>query len=114
MMNNDFWGEIISTYTEADAIEDGILTDVSSLNVKFNNKIIDRLTVGTVLALDAENKEPSTITNNLKFIAENCTFDGDGADAWGIFEADAQLGNEKFWLVPNENDRYTLMKPDEY
>ena len=113
-MNDVFFGEPISIYTDADALEDGILTDVSKFGVKFNNRIINRLTVGARVALDLENKQSCTIANNLKFIAENSKFDGVGDDAWGIFAPDARLGNERFWLIPNELDGYTLMLPEEY
>lgn len=114
MLDSNFWGEPISIYTDADAQEDGILVDVADLGVKFNDKIINRLTVGATLATALKEKQPATAKNNLQFIADKSTFDGDGADSWGIFEANPKLGNEKFWLVPNEVGGYTLMLPDEY
>lgn len=114
MFDADFWGEPISIYTDSDAMEDGILSDVSGFEVKFNNLPINRLTVGASLALGLEEKDAATVKNNLQFIADNCTFDGSGADAWGIFQPDARLGNEKLWLVPNETSGITLMLPSEY
>ncbi len=112
-MNNDFyefWGEPISVYTDADAIEDGILTDVSHFGIKFNSLPINRLTTGASLALRLEEKGFSTAKNNLQFIADNCKLD----DGWGIFQPDSRFGNEKFWLIPNEINGITIMLPSEY
>lgn len=114
MIDYDFWGEPISIYTDADARENDILLDVSDLGVKFNGRVINRLTDGACHSTGLRDKEPATAKNNLQFIADNCIFDGESSDAWGIFESDARLGNENFWLVPNEVDGYTLMLPSEY
>lgn len=114
MIDEQFWGETISIYTDADAQDDGILTDVCNLGVEFNGKVINRLTASAALAVGLKDKQPAAAKNNLEFVASHSTFDGAGADAWGIFEANPKLGNEKFWLVPNEVGGYTLMLPDEY
>jgi len=114
MFDREFWGETISIYTDADAQEDGILTDVSKLGIRFNGKVINRVTVGASSLLDLENKQSATAKNNLQYIADNSRLDGEDADAWGIFEPDAHFGNEKLWLVGNEVQGYTLMLPSEY
>lgn len=111
---NDFWGEPISIYTDADAQDDGNLRDVSSFVVKFNGKIINRVTAGVWHLLELGSKDDGIIKNRLQFIAGNSTKDREGADAWGIFEPDARLGNAKLWLVNNEVEGYTLMLPSEY
>lgn len=109
-MNNAFWGEPISIYTDADALSDGILTDVSPYGVTFNGKPINRITIGAALALDIEEKQSCTISNHLKFISENSKPDA----GWGIFAPDERLSNERFWLVDNELEGFTLMLPEEY
>lgn len=114
MFDKDFWGEPISIYTDSDAMEDGILSDVSSFGVKFNGLLINRMTAAAASALELNEKDPATIKNNLQFIVDNCTFDGEGADAWGIFQADSRLGNEKLWLIPNETGGITVMLPSDY
>ena len=114
MFDKDFWGEPISVYTDADALKDGTFTDISSVGVFFNELPINRATVGASLALDFKDKNSEQVSEDLQFIAANCTFDGDGADAWGIFQPVARLGNEKLWLIPNEVDGYTLTLPEEY
>ena len=114
MFDKDFWGEPISIYTDSDAMEDGILSDVSGFGVKFNGSLINRMTAAAAFALDLKEKDTATAKNNLQFISDNCAFDGDGADAWGIFQPDARLGNEKLWLIPNEIGGITLMLPEDY
>ena len=114
MIDTNFWGEPISVYTDADALEDGILIDVADLNIEFNGRLINRVTCGAEAVLKLREKQTATAKNNLQFISDNCTFDGEGADAWGIFQPHARLCNEKFWLVPNEVSGYTLLLPEEY
>lgn len=109
-MFDDFWGEPISIYTDADALSDGTLIDVSMFEVKFNSLPINRSTIGASLAIGLEEKEAATAKNNLQFIASGCAFDND----WGIFQPDKRLGNEKFWLVPNEIGGVTIMLPSDY
>lgn len=112
--DENFWGEAISIYTDTDAMEDGIVQDVSAFGVSFNGKIINRVTVGAGLLLDLENKQTATTKNHLQFISDNSRPDGEDEDAWGIFEPHEKFGNEKLWLVSNEIKGYTLMLPEEY
>lgn len=98
----ELWGEPVSIYTDADAREDGILIDVSGYGVQFNGKLINRLTVGVHLLLELKDKDSAIIKNRLRFIAGNSAKDREGPDAWGIFQAHPQFGNEKLWLVGNE------------
>lgn len=114
MLDLEFWGEPISIYTDSEAQDDGILTDISDLGVEFNGKIINRIAVGAVLATGLREMQPEAAKHNLQLIAANSTFDGDGADAWGIFQPHAKLGNEKLWLVPNEVEGYSMLLPAEY
>ena len=110
----EFWGEPISVYTDADALEDGGLFDVAVYVARFNGRIINRVTAGVYSLLKFGNLDGLVVRNHLQFIAENCEKDREGADAWGIFAPDARLGNEKLWLVGNETGGYTLMLPSEY
>lgn len=114
MSDKEFWGEIISTYTDADAVSDGFLVDVGALNVRFNGKIINRIACQATRVLDVQNKESAQLADDFKFIAENSACDGDGANAWGVFQMNGKFQDEKFWLVPNEVGGYTLLRPDEY
>jgi type I site-specific restriction endonuclease len=40
----EYFGEPISVYTDADAINDGTLVDITSLNLSFESKPINRMT----------------------------------------------------------------------
>jgi type I site-specific restriction endonuclease len=110
----EFWGEPISVYSDKDAQEDGILTDISEFGVKFNGKTVNRVTSGARLAIDLKNKQTATAKNNLQFIADNSVKDSEGAEAWGVFEGNPKLCDERLWLVTNEIGGYTLMLPSEY
>ena len=114
MFDLDFWGEPISVYTDSDGIEDGILIDISELKVLFNGRIINRVACEAAILLKVKETEAEDLRETLQFIAVNCTFDGEGFDAWGIFQNQFSFGGEKLWLVSNEVDGYTLMLPSEY
>jgi hypothetical protein len=115
-MFNEFWrdAEVISVYTDKNAQSDGILIDVSDLEVYFNGKIINRLTIGAALCTGIKNLPKEFAKSNLEFIAENSVKDREGETAWGIFPGSEWFENEKLWLVSNEIEGFTLMKPDEY
>jgi len=116
MFDNDFWkdAEIISIYTDTDAIEDGVLVDVAVHNIPFNGKIINRVTAGVWSLLEMAEMDSAILKNRLQFISGNSKKDREDSDAWGIFEAHPHLGNAKFWLVGNEIGGYSLMLPSEY
>jgi hypothetical protein len=112
---NEFWGEPISIYTDADARDDGIISDISNLGIYFNGRQVNRITIGAADALQMDEKQPVTARNNLKFVADHSEIDDEGSgDPWGIFRPDPRLGNKKLWLVPNEVHGYTLMRPEDY
>jgi hypothetical protein len=116
-MNNEFfefWGEPISIYTDSDAIGDGTLIDVSYLKVFFNDKLINRITIGAEMYFKFREKEFFQAKANLEFVSINSEKDRPGPDAWGIFQPRETFRNVKFWLVGNEISGYTLMLPSEY
>ena len=113
-MLNDFFGEIISCYTDADAIADGVIINVSAFGVIFNGLPINRMTDGAAELLNLDKKDFSLIKADLQFIADNSAKDREDADAWGIFEPHERFDNEKLWLVANEVEGYSLMMPNEY
>lgn len=110
---SDFWenAQIISSYTDNDAVEDGWLKDISKHNVQFNSKVINRVTSP---AFVTANLNEDSAKETLSMIAVNAKFDGNDEEAWGIFQMKKMFGGEKLWLVPNEVNCYTLMLPDDY
>lgn len=109
----EFWGEPISVYTDADALGDGLLIDVSDLNVHFNGQIINRITFGADDIVKVFNAEKETAAADLLFVSLNAKKDREGETAWGIFEP-CEKFPKKLWLVNNEVGGYTLMLPEEY
>lgn len=110
----EFWGEPISVYTDTDAQDDGLLIDVSDLNVFFNNQIINRCTFGADEIVNLSGREKNSAAAVLMFISLNSNKDRENSTAWGIFAPHKDFGNVKFWLVGNEVEGYTLMLPSEY
>jgi hypothetical protein len=104
----EFFGEPISVYTDAQALEDGVLVDVSSLNVSFKAMLINRMTQN--LWADFEplfttesglNRE--AIANALRTKCEMATNRG------GIWTLPPKL-----WLIENEVGGWTVMYPEDY
>ncbi|HSE98687.1 MAG TPA: hypothetical protein VLD57_10525 [Blastocatellia bacterium] len=105
---SEFFGEPISVYSDAQAIEDGVLVDVSSLNVSFARMPINRMTKH----LWAE-FEPLFTTNGamdlgalakaLRTKCEMAVYRG------GIWTLPPHL-----WLIENEVGGWTLMYPEDY
>ena len=42
-MGDEFWGEPISVYTDQEALEDGVLVDISGINLQYQGKPINRM-----------------------------------------------------------------------
>lgn len=109
----EFFGEPISIYTDADALEDGVLVDVSSLNVRFHNRLINRFTSNAWEAFRAlltkadEDEADETDMNELKSTLQSklqaAYFKG---DIWHLPPG--------LWLIENEVNGWTLMFPEDY
>ena len=113
----DFFGEPISVYTDAEAIEDGVLVDIGA-RVHFLGFPVNRMT--------------RHLFDDLPFIeAETSIFEGDFDDALasilrakcqfaqGSSDNTGQIGDiYKFppdlWLVRNEVGGWTAMYPEDY
>jgi hypothetical protein len=115
-MFNDFWrdAEIISVYTDDDAIDDGFLIDVAALSVSFNEKPVNRLTPGAAEALNFDALEFGEKQLKLSAVSGLSLYDGEGEDAWGVCQTAQIASGKRLWLIPNELDGYTLMLPEEY
>jgi len=114
----DFFGEPISVYTDAEAVEDGVLVDIGA-RARFLGFPVNRMT--------------GNLFEDLKPFAEAETplFEGDFADALAsILRTKCQLakgdpGNTgeigdmytlppNLWLVRNEVGGWTAMYPEDY
>ena len=105
---SEFFGEPISVYSDAQAIEDGVLVDVSSLNVSFGEMPINRMTKH----LWAE-FEPLFTTNgrlNLEALAKALRTKCEMA----VYRGGIWTLPPHLWLIENEVGGWTLMYPEDY
>lgn len=102
--------DIISIYTDADALDDGTLIDLTNTGLKtLQNQPINRITSAAFAELNdiaaQHQKGPvEYLTDWLPLALIIARHDQD----WLI------LANGKLWLIPNEVDGYTLMLPSDY
>jgi hypothetical protein len=104
------FGEVISEYGDKQAVEDGVLADVSGLGLKApNGREVNRLTA-SISSVVMQRPGPSTQRfdlNKAKAMVAACTKE---SDDWFIGEHEGKT----LWLVDNEVDGYTLMYPEDY
>jgi hypothetical protein len=116
---------IIFAYTDRDALDDGALVDIASLNLTFEDKPINRITAALFwqeqkkyplpaeqltaqLADCADDQEPI----NFDLEAYAITIRGQLADAGGSDYLRTLPG--PVWLIENETGGWTLMLPSDY
>jgi hypothetical protein len=104
----EFFGEPISIYTDAHALEDGVLVDVSMLGVSFKGLPIKRMTqhlwsdFGTYFEIDGRMNHDG-LANALRTKCGRATYSG------GIWILPPNI-----WLVENDVNGWTLMFPEDY
>ena len=100
-------GNVIFKYTDEQAIRDGVLADITFLQIRApNNKIVNRATASIAercLILGSV-YDPRKVAKIIE--AANL----DAGDGWfkGFWEGD------EIWLVPNEVGGMTVMFPSDY
>ena len=106
---NEFFGEVISVYTDADALEDGVLVDISELRVSFRGMPINRMT--QALWSDFEpffEGEDGKV--DLKALASTlrtkCSMASNTGGIWTL--------PPKLWLLENEVGGWTMLYPEDY
>ena len=122
----EFFGEPISVYTDADAINDGTLVDITSLNLSFESKPINRMTGNLFwskrpdypmndeqlaeLFKECESSDDDPVNFDLKVFAR------DLAEALKQAKGEDRLRTlpPDMWLVENEVQGWTLMYPSDY
>ena len=109
----DEW-EVISRYTDAQAVEDGNLVDISRWVLRFRGRPVNRITravwnelepfvqvhVDAGLYTNIAMALRHMISTKLRFAGEN------GGDIVKV--------PPWYWLMENEIDGWTLMRPDDY
>ncbi len=111
--------DVISIYTDKEAIEDGVLVAIEKLGIAFKGTAIDRMTRGAyeyfrekVSGIQGE-EEKEELKRIKEAVVERLVsaYDPDG-DGY-LIVLPAGTGEEKLWLVRNERN-YTILFPSEY
>lgn len=116
-----FWGDPIYRYTDEDAVEDGILVDISALNVKFRGVPVNRMTRTLweefqpflIDHSEAEKmfdiKMPSKEEQLTSILITKLKMARQSRDDDYLFVLPPEI-----WLVKNETGGYSCMKPEDY
>ena len=120
MTDASIFGDVIYSYGDEQAVEDGVLVAVSK---------IDRVTIAVwaylediVAEVEAED-EAEVPDDEPRRTAQDCIdhFRERAIKAWdnpsvggGLFQFTAKEGDHTLWLIPNEVGGVTLMFPSDY
>ena len=119
-LRDDLFGEVISTYTDEDALDGGILVDLSQFtNARFAGFPINRMTshlfedLKPFLDLDPESDAKQLGQALGSMLLTKCTLaSGDPGNTGEI--GDICRIPPNLWLVRNEVDGWTAMYPEDY
>ncbi len=114
---SELFGEPISTYTDEDALDDGLLVDVRGLGLGFiHGTPINRVTRAVFDAYTGvmgATKLTGVVTNVTDLIRTVGATLG-GAKADGDWMVGTTHDGRELWFVPNEVNGYTVMFPEDY
>lgn len=105
----DFFGPPISVYTDEQAVEDGVLVDISNLRASFRGMAINRMTrhaydeMQPFLLGDTAEEKRKDLASTLRTKIEFAYYKG---DIWHL--------PPRFWLIENEVGGWTMMFPEDY
>jgi hypothetical protein len=104
----EFYGEPISIYTDQQAVEDGVLVDISKLNVRFRGLLINRMTQHLWSDLEPFFETDGRMNHDAlaDALRTKCSV---AAFSGGIWTLPLNL-----WLIENEIGEWTLMFPEDY
>ena len=115
----EVFGDVIDAYTDADAIEDGTLVDLTQfLDVRFHGRRINRMTRHLFeqfrTMLDDEEGDAKKFGLRLKWIFRTkMTFAQESPGNAGLV-GDVVTIPPNLWLVLNEVGGWTAMYPEDY
>ena len=116
--------EVISTYTDTQAVEDGVLVDVGMLSLPrttFGGRHINRVTrtIWTLAEQQAilRGVEPGMtmqeiVDRNVPVIVDEMVTGALRSYDRGWYTG--EWNGERVWLIPNDVEGYTLMVPSDY
>ena len=104
----EFYGEPINVYTDAQALEDGVLVNVSSFNVCFKGMPINRITQHLWADLEPFFMTSAQLDHNrlADALRTKCTMASFQGGIWTL--------PPNLWLIENEVNGWTLMYPEDY
>jgi hypothetical protein len=109
----EFYGEPISIYTDADALQDGTLIDVSDLDVQFQGMPISRFTRAVWFDWRKEFQcDELTLPKNA--LQQHLRAKLQAALQAAVYKGDIWTLPERLWLIENEVAGWTRMYPSDY
>ena len=111
---NEYFGEVISTYTDAQAVADRLLVDIGAWNLHFRGRPVNRMTrtVWNELEPFAQVGVDAGLYRDL---AESLThMVAAKLEASGEGDGDVVKVPPWHWLLENELGGWTLMRPEDY
>ena len=115
---NDFFGDVIFAYTDADALNDGVLVDISSLGLAFESKSINRTTGNLFWQMQPDYPIAGFNQDDDR---EAINFDLEAFARAISAKLEMAKGHDylrelppNIWLVENEVNGWTLMSPSDY
>lgn len=108
--------DVIHVYADSQAIEDGVLVDVTQLALPFGPGYghkypqISRCTIAIWHAYTEKGANKLPDMSKLLSIARMVMNPDNLVDGWFVFK----LGDTTWWALPNELGSFTLMFPEDY
>ena len=111
---NEYFGEVISTYTDAQAVADGVLVDIGAWGLTFRGCPVNRMTRTVWIELEpfaqvgVDAGRYRDVAESLKhMVATKLEASGEG-------DGDIVKVPPSYWLLENELGGWTLMRPEDY
>ena len=109
---------MIYEYTDEMALTDGVLVDISSLDlaIDFNGRKVNRMATNLLEQISMKDKEGKWEIDKLytqMYLAVGAAVDEEG-DGYLYHGNMPGLGDSEVWFVKNEVDGYTVMLPEDY
>ena len=99
----ELFGDPIDVYTDAEALADGMLVDLSPFGLHFRGRLVNRITGGLWADLQPFAAGPRDLARTLRTKLRYAYYKGD------IWQVPPGL-----WLIANEIGGWTLMRPEDY
>jgi hypothetical protein len=109
----EIFGEPIDCYTDADALSDGVLIDVTDLGVHFGGRPVNRFTRSVWFDWQDE-FQPIGQTLPKNALHHHLRAKLQAALLSAIYKGDIWTLPERLWLIENEVEGWTLMYPQDY